>query len=149
MQLFVGGFLGVWLASRFAAIRSHEDKVWLRKSDAYGHILEALADIRDWYGANLDDEYMGHEPNQETQDERLRTFVEARRKLAGTIAREVWLLPDVAKLETDRLSVVFSERHESWFEHVDSCSFEAKKSQAKIESLARDDLRRPHFLSFK
>lgn len=78
---FLGGFLAVWLASRFAAVRSHEDKVWLRKSEAYGHILEALADIRDWYAVNFEDEAVGLEPTAEIRRERQELFYAARRRL--------------------------------------------------------------------
>lgn len=146
---FLGGFLAVWLASRFSAVRSHEDKVWLRKSEAYGHILEALADIRDWYAVNLDDEAGGREPMAEIAEKRQEQFSTARRRLAATISREVWLLPDSIKQETDRLNRALSERHESWFEHLDSCKFETKKAQELIEKLARGDLKRPSFLSVR
>jgi hypothetical protein len=146
---FLGGFVGVWLASRFTANQSHADKVWHRKSEAYGHILEALEDIRDWYCVNLTDEMEQREPTPEVEKERTTLFLAARRKLQGTISREVWLLPDAVKQETDRLNDALKVRHESWFEHVDNCAFNVRQTRDKILLLAKADLRPPSFISLR
>src|SRR5690242_10498963 len=38
-------FLVVWLTSRLASIRAHDDRVWDRKAGAYAAIFEALYDM--------------------------------------------------------------------------------------------------------
>lgn len=146
---FLGGFLGVWFAARFTSIRSHQDKVWLRKSDAYGHILEAVTDIRNWYDVNREDERRCHEPDAETRDSRDKIFSEARRRLAGTAAREAWLLPEAVQQEIERLNHALSERHDFWYGHIDGCYVESNRSRAIIEEIAKEDMKRPAFFSSK
>ena len=76
---FLGVLVGGWLASRFSAIRAHDEKVWIRKADAYGRILEALSDIRDWYAVYLEDIYKGREATADQETERQQMFREAQR----------------------------------------------------------------------
>ena len=36
------GLLGVWMGSLLTSRRAHDDRIWQRKAEAYGKILEAL-----------------------------------------------------------------------------------------------------------
>ena len=144
----LGTLFVVWLTARFISIRSHQDKVWLRKSDAYGHILEAVTEIRNWYDVNREDEHHSREPDEETRVARDKLFAEARRRLAGTVAREAWLLPESVQQEIERLNLALSERHDFWYGHIDGCYFASNRSRAIIEEIAKEDMKRPAFFSF-
>ena len=140
---FASAFAGVWLASQLAGRRSHSERVWLRKSDAYGKILEALADIRDWYAVYFDDILIDRETTAEQDDERKQLLIAAKRQLASTVSREVWHLPDAVKRQIEEMNHEFSIRQDSWQEHLDHCAFAAKNAQNEIEAIALFELKRP------
>ena len=49
------GLFGVWIGSWLANRRAHDDRIWQRKAEAYGKILEAL-NIMMWsYESDLTD----------------------------------------------------------------------------------------------
>lgn len=142
------GLFGVWIGSWLASRRTHDDRIWQRKAEAYGKILEAL-NIMMWsYEADLSDleTYRERDPAdiKKSNDD----CALAKRQLFSTVAREVWLLPISVKAETDRLVNALDDHHEIYYDHVDSCAFEIRRSVRRVEAIATADLKRTSLLGY-
>lgn len=142
------GLFGVWVGSWLASRRAHEDRIWQRKAEAYGKILEALNVMMWSYEADLRDLETYRERDSDDNKKSNDDYALAKRQLFSTVAREVWLLPISVKSETDSLAKALNERHENYYDHVDSCTFEIRKSVKRVETLAMADLKRAGFLDF-
>ena len=144
----VGTLLAVWIGSLLSSRRAHDDRIWQRKAEAYGKILEAL-NVMMWY---FDDDHRDLESNvKRNSDYHEKHHAEyrlAKRQLFSTVAREVWLLPVSVKAETDALAKVLDKDHENLTDHLNSQAFGIERSIKQIEALATADLKRSTFLAF-
>ena len=144
----LGALLGVWITSFLASKRAYDDRIWQRKAEAYGKILEAL-NIMMW---SYDDDHRDLESNvKRNSDYHEKHHAEyrlAKRQLFSTVAREVWLLPVSVKAETDALAKVLDKDHENLTDHLNSQAFGIERSIKQIEALATADLKRAAFLGF-
>jgi hypothetical protein len=142
------GLFGVWIGSWLASRRAHDDRIWQRKAEAYGKILEAL-NIMMW---SYDDDQRDIENcvqrDPEHHKKRNEDYDLWKRQLFSTVAREVWLLPISVKAETDSLAKALNASHEIYNDYVDSCATEIQKSVERVEALARVDLKRKALLGF-
>ena len=138
--------LAVWLTSRLASIRAHDDRVWDRKAGAYSAIFEALFDMELFFDKHLNDYMNGLDVSPDENTERHRAYASARHRLGQVMAREVWLLSDAVKAEKDELSSKLERRYENWFEDIDSGCAAVIAARKAITRLASADLRRPSLL---
>lgn len=138
--------LAVWLTSRLASIRGHDDRVWDRKAGAYSAIFEALFDMEMFFDKHLEDHMRGRDVSADESKERYQAYAAARHRLGQVLAREVWLLSDAVKVEKDKLSTELEKRYEGWFEDMDSGCAAVIAARKAIAKLASDDLRRPSLL---
>ena len=144
----VGTLLAVWIGSLLSSRRAHDDRIWQRKAEAYGKILEAL-NVMMWY---FDDDHRDLESNvkrnSDYDEKRVAEYRLSKRQLFSTVAREVWLLPVSVKTEADALVKVLDENHEDFSDDLNYHAFGIERSIKKIEALAKADLKRAAFLDF-
>lgn len=139
--------LVVWLTSRLASIRAHDDRVWDRKAGAYAAIFEALYDMDLFFGKQLQDYYRNRDIPEDESNERYRHYQAARQRLGQVIAREVWILSPAVLAETNELNRSFAVRADNWFDDMDSGAAAVVVAQTGIASVAAAALRRPQLMS--
>ena len=136
--------MGSLLTSR----RAHDDRIWQRKAEAYGKILEAL-NIMMWsYDDELRDLESNVKRNSDYHEKRDTEYRLAKRQLFSTVAREVWLLPISVKAETDALAKVLDKYDVNDPDQLESYAYGIENSIKQIEALAKADLKRAAFLGF-
>ena len=144
----VGALLAIWIASFLASRRAHDDRIWQRKAEAYGKILEAL-NIMMWsYDDELRDLESNVKRNSDYHEKRDTEYRLAKRQLFSTVAREVWLLPISVKAETDALAKVLDKYDVNDPDQLESYAYGIENSIKQIEALAKADLKRAAFLGF-
>ena len=144
----VGTLLAVLIGSLLSSRRAHDDRIWQRKAEAYGKILEALNIMMGAYDDELRDLESNVKRNSDYHEKRGTEYRLAKRQLFSTVAREVWLLPISVKAETDALAKVLDQDHEKLTDHLNSDAYGIEKSIKQIEALAKADLKRAAFLDF-
>ena len=142
------GLLGVWIGSFLASKRAYDDRIWQRKAEAYGKILEALNIMMGSYDDNLRDLENNSKRDSDYHEKHHAVYRLAKQQLFSTVAREVWLLPVSVKTETDALAKVLDKDHENLTDHLNSQAFGIERSIKQIEALATADLKRSTFLAF-
>jgi len=140
--------LVVWLTSRLASIRAHDDRVWDRKAGAYAGVFEALYAMEIFFDDHIEDHINDRDPSEAERLERQLAYKNARLRLGQVIAREVWLLSPQVKQLTDRLDIALQSRTNSWMEDMVSGSDAVFVARTGITQLAERDLSRPHLIPF-
>jgi hypothetical protein len=137
----VSALIAVWLTSHFAWRRTQNEKIWDRKANAYGAILEALSEMKAWFDVNMDDEILRREPADEVVEERRTSFATARKALRGVVGREAWLLNPAVGERMDAMNKIIDAHYESWFDKLDASGFEVRKTITDLTALAQTELR--------
>jgi hypothetical protein len=135
--------VAVWLTSRLASRRAHDERTWNRKADAYSAIFEALDDFQRWYDTYLEREFDGRELSEQQSADLTESSKQARLKLARVLASQSWLLPVEIEERIRALNEALDERHESWFESVDAGAFEVRQAKKDVLLIAQRELGRP------
>jgi hypothetical protein len=138
----VSTLVAVWMTSYFSVRRSQSEKIWDRKADAYGAILEALHEMQAWYNECMNDEMLRRDVSEAVQTSRHQNYRNARLALCRTVGREVWLLDAAVKDRTDEMIKVLDNRYESWFDDLDAGQYEISKVMLEITELASRELNR-------
>ena len=137
----VSTLMAVWLASRFSWLRYQNERIWDRKADAYGLMLESLHDLAAWFEAEMRDESKQREQSEAVVAERVGSYSDARKNLRRVAGREMWLL-DLAVSETmEALNKELDGSYESWFENLDAGGFAVKQAIRRLTALAQGELR--------
>ncbi|HEX8214263.1 MAG TPA: hypothetical protein VF582_02195 [Allosphingosinicella sp.] len=135
------GLAAVWLASFLTSLRTHKDRIWNRKSEAYAVIFEALYDMQTWFDENLDDEMLRRDVDAQTQERRNASYRAAKDRLFRTLAREEWMLPNDVTLQFATLRSTLEAHYASWFEDLDTGAGAVHKTKKKLIEFARIDMR--------
>jgi hypothetical protein len=138
--------LVVWLTSRLASIRAHDDRVWDRKAGAYSAIFEALFDMEMFFDKHLEDHMNGRDISSDESQALYQAYSAARKRVGQILAREAWLLSDAVRAEKDKLNTELAKRGKDWFDDMDSGCAAVIAARKAIAQLASDDLRRPRLL---
>lgn len=136
----LAALLAVWLTNHFTWKRTHSEKIWDRKADAYSAVLQALNEMEATLDAWMTDEMLRRETSDEVGEERRLRFNVARAQLESVIGRELWLLDPALKAHTEKLREVLSARYESWFEDLDASLYEVRSIIDAIAKLARKEM---------
>lgn len=140
VQMVALPIVALWLGAKMAENKTYREKIWERKAEAYGTILDAIdtmarqmtywtRDVERSIERTLDETTAAHQQ-----------FRTASRGLASTLARESWLLPMPVQAEIDRLHTELNRDFNDYHESVDNGAFEARKALDTIRSLARIDM---------
>lgn len=136
----IATLLAVWLTSRFAWRRTHSEKIWDRKAEAYSAILQALHEMDSSLDSWMSDEMLRREASEEVSQERRERYRLARSKLQSVTGREVWLLNPAVKLDVVELNNVFEAHYDSWFESLDASQSAVGNAIKSIANLAKEEL---------
>ncbi|WP_293462742.1 hypothetical protein [Phenylobacterium sp.] len=132
------------LTAAFNADRSHEERIWTRKAQAYSTILGALAELDRLFGAWFYD-VVRHRPDDEERSTELRAAYQAAvAQLRRTTGSELWLLPLKVSQELSSLIEDLEEKeHDSWFEEIEAGIGAVANAKLSISAIARWELERP------
>lgn len=136
----VAALVAVWMTSHLASKRTMSEKIWERKANAYGAILEALHEMDAWYTVNMNDEMLQREPSDEVADERYKHYKEARKRLRGVVGRESWLIDPAVTECMKSIEDALERRYDSWFENLDAGGTAVGKATQRIMELAAKEL---------
>lgn len=136
----IATLLAVWLTSRFAWRRTHSEKIWDRKAEAYSAILQALHEMESSLDSWMNDETLRRDISEEASQERRKRYKLARSQLQSVTGREVWLLNPAVKLDVVELNNVLETHYDSWFEDLDASLFAVGNTIKSIAKLAKEEL---------
>ena len=136
----IATLIAVWMTSHFAWRRSQNERIWDRKANAYGAILEALHEMEDWFTENMNDEMMSRDPPEEIIEKRGESYRSAERALRAVVGREAWLLAPTVKVRAEAMNKMLAARCDGWFEHLDAGSFAVAQAIKDITVLATKEL---------
>ncbi|MBB4639835.1 hypothetical protein [Rhizorhapis suberifaciens] len=133
--------IAVWMTSHFAWRRSQNEKLWDRKANAYGAILEALHEMDAWFTVSMNDAMLRRDPSDEIVEERGASYRSARKILRGVVGREVWLLDPAVKERAEAMNKVLDDHYDGWFEVLDAGSYAVAQAIKEITALATRELK--------
>jgi len=137
---FAAAAFGGWLTAQFALGRFRKEKMWERKTAAYTSMFEALHDMRVWFDRHWDAEVERRDISEEESRRLAAEYRSARDALLRRIASESWLLPDACIERINHLNATLAERHETFFDEVDSGSAALTSAVTDLKTIVRDDL---------
>ena len=135
-----GAWLAATLAARFTLKRFYKERMWERKAAAYTTILEALHDMREWYGQHVDAEYGGSSLSDERSAELAESSRNAERTMRRRLAGETWLLSSSLNESIRKMDRQLRDRSETWQEHLDDGYGAVDAAITEVRELARTDL---------
>ena len=136
----------VWLTSRLSIQRTHDDRIWIRKADAYSAILQSIKVMQSCY-IDWEAEATGQkEFSLDIEKEQIARNAVARQQLFSTIAASPWLLSEEVEQRCNKMISVLNVKCESWFEHVMDCAHELSKAHKDVIAIAKTELGRPRLI---
>ena len=136
----------VWLTSRLAIQRTHDDRIWIRKADAYSAISQSIKVMERVY-IDWEAEATGSkEFSSDIEKEQIAQNTLAMQQLFSTVAANAWLLSEEVEQRCNKMISVLNVRHESWFEHVMDCAYELSKAHKDVLAIAKKELGRPRLI---
>jgi hypothetical protein len=126
-----------------ASQRSHDERVWSRKADAYAEIFRSIEAMQACYAAWEAQELLRQELSDERETQLRDENTEAHRILRSTVAANSWLLDINVEKRCQDIHRALGTHHDSWFEHVDASSHELSLATSDLKALALAELGRP------
>ena len=137
-------FFASLITVRHALKRFVSEKLWEKKAESYGAILEALHNMKRAYDEDLDAYHKGRKTPDDKQTELTRKYHEAKHELNRRVEVEQFFLADSLLTEISDLYMNLknagADAPQDWYSHIEESWVAINAAQEKIRKIAKDDL---------